>query len=144
MQMIKPREVVYAPAYVLAFYFPGHVGHWGYSFDCDAAGVVIESALRCDAARDNLRKCRAGEIDVLPPVVESFTARHVEPGEGRCSCGAIVQFFGGDETCSGCGRDYNGSGQELAPRSQWGEETGETAADYDAGYRGDGLGVGGW
>jgi len=38
-------------------------------------------------------------------------------------------------TCSGftntcrCGADYNMSGQQLAPRSQWGEETGETADD---------------
>ena len=38
-------------------------------------------------------------------------------------------------TCSGftntclCGADYNMSGQRLAPRSQWGEETGETADD---------------
>ncbi|MDF2534249.1 MAG: hypothetical protein K0R18_406 [Bacillales bacterium] len=25
-----------------------------------------------------------------------------------------------------CGVEYNGAGQALAPRSQWGEETGET------------------
>lgn len=31
-------------------------------------------------------------------------------------------------TCS-CGTDYNGFGQELAPRSQWGWDTGETVAD---------------
>ena len=31
-------------------------------------------------------------------------------------------------TCE-CGADYNSSGQELAPRSQWGAETGETAED---------------
>jgi hypothetical protein len=28
-----------------------------------------------------------------------------------------------------CGADYNMSGQMLAPREQWGEETGETVAD---------------
>ena len=32
-------------------------------------------------------------------------------------------------TCDICGRDYNSAGQELAPRSQWGEETGETWQD---------------
>lgn len=31
-------------------------------------------------------------------------------------------------------REYNSSGQMLAPREQWGEETGETAADYDRGF----------
>jgi hypothetical protein len=27
--------------------------------------------------------------------------------------------------CDNCGAEYNGSGQRLAPREQWGEETGE-------------------
>ncbi len=31
-------------------------------------------------------------------------------------------------TCD-CGRDYNAFGQILAPRSQWGEETGESLSD---------------
>jgi hypothetical protein len=32
-------------------------------------------------------------------------------------------------TCDTCGADYDGGGNLLAPRSQWGEETGETYAD---------------
>jgi hypothetical protein len=28
-----------------------------------------------------------------------------------------------------CGLDYNMSGQQLAPREQWGEETGETVSE---------------
>jgi hypothetical protein len=31
--------------------------------------------------------------------------------------------------CHGCGTEYNGSGQRLAPREQWGEETGEDWRD---------------
>jgi hypothetical protein len=31
-------------------------------------------------------------------------------------------------TCS-CGTDYNGFGQKLAPREQWGWETGENLID---------------
>lgn len=31
-------------------------------------------------------------------------------------------------TCS-CGTEYNGFGQELAPREQWGWETGENLVD---------------
>jgi len=31
--------------------------------------------------------------------------------------------------CLKCDLDYNFAGQLLAPRSRWGEETGETAAD---------------
>ena len=32
-------------------------------------------------------------------------------------------------TCPHCGTDYNSAGQQLAPRDQWGEETGESAED---------------
>lgn len=47
---------------------------------------------------------------------------------GRCSCGREVLLRGFTNTCE-CGADYNISGQRLAPRSQWGEETGESVAD---------------
>lgn len=47
----------------------------------------------------------------------------------RCGCGGKVVCEGFTNTCDRCGRDYNGSGQLLAPRSQWGEETGESLSD---------------
>lgn len=44
----------------------------------------------------------------------------------RCDCGAKVHCEDGwANECDRCGTEYNGSGQQLAPRSQWGEETGE-------------------
>jgi hypothetical protein len=52
-----------------------------------------------------------------------------EPAIGECACGARVTLDGFTCTCHRCGTDYNSSGQRLAPRAQWGEETGETAAD---------------
>lgn len=43
-----------------------------------------------------------------------------------CACGANFELLDWwEEICPKCGRSYNGAGQELAPRSQWGEETGE-------------------
>jgi hypothetical protein len=53
-----------------------------------------------------------------------------------CKCGEEMERHipGADVECDKCHREYNSSGQELAPREQWGEETGETAADYDAGF----------
>lgn len=52
----------------------------------------------------------------------------LENAIGRCVCGQIVEL--GRFTCScDCGRDYNWNGDELAPREQWGEETGESEAD---------------
>jgi len=35
-------------------------------------------------------------------------------------------------TCTTCKSDYNWAGQRLASREQWGEETGESAADIFA------------
>lgn len=57
--------------------------------------------------------------------------------EGRCACGQIVNLMYFTCTCRRCGRDYNSAGQELAPRWQWGEETGESLAEIlsvDGGY----------
>ena len=61
--------------------------------------------------------------------------RRVEgPKEGtfriviECECGEEVMCMGYTNTCD-CGIDYNMSGSHLTQRSQWGEETGETAHD---------------
>ena len=51
------------------------------------------------------------------------------PALGQCSCGEEVLLSGFTNTCDQCGKDYNLSGQELAPRSQWDEETGESLSD---------------
>ena len=52
------------------------------------------------------------------------THRKLEPAVGRCSCGRRVSLANFTNTCD-CNRDYNMSGQLLAAREQWGEETGE-------------------
>jgi len=51
------------------------------------------------------------------------------PAIGRCTCGCAVYLDHPTNTCEDCGRDYNLRGTLLAPREQWGYETGETAAD---------------
>lgn len=52
---------------------------------------------------------------------------------GVC-CGETLDLSAFTNTCARCGRDYNSMGQELAPRSQWGEETGEPWYAGDLGY----------
>lgn len=42
----------------------------------------------------------------------------------KCDCGEEIACSGFTTTC-GCGRDYDWNGTQLAPRSQWGYETGE-------------------
>ncbi len=51
------------------------------------------------------------------------------PAVGECdNCKRHVTLGNFTNTCE-CGCDYNMSGQKLADRSQWGEETGESVAD---------------
>lgn len=44
-------------------------------------------------------------------------------------CGVTFPCDDFTNTCADCGADYDSAGNRLAPREQWGEETGETAAD---------------
>lgn len=53
----------------------------------------------------------------------------------RCDCGGTLDLEGFTNTCPKCSADYNWNGQRLAPRSQWGEETGESLADIMGGRR---------
>ncbi len=46
----------------------------------------------------------------------------------ECTCGHKMDTPDFTNTCV-CGRDYNSCGQQLAPRSQWGYETGESVSD---------------
>ena len=51
------------------------------------------------------------------------------PAIGKCDeCNQTVELSGFTNTCD-CGADYNMSGQRLAGREQWGEETGESLSD---------------
>lgn len=47
-----------------------------------------------------------------------------------CDCGEECELAGFTNTCE-CGAEYNMSGALLAPREQWGEETGEHASDLN-------------
>lgn len=56
-----------------------------------------------------------------PDTYQLIEARVIE-----CRCGAHLSLESSwANECERCHTEYNGSGQELAPRSQWGEETGE-------------------
>lgn len=60
-----------------------------------------------------------------------FTAtRYSHPPILRCMCGAAVELLDCmTNACDRCGQEYNGSGQALASRECWGEETGEHPSD---------------
>lgn len=55
--------------------------------------------------------------------------REVERSVYLCDCGEEILCAYFTNTCHECGADYNMSGQRLAGREQWGEETGEHPSD---------------
>lgn len=97
----------------------------GFAFDCDKDGNLLPMS---EQKRASLDACLASG-DYRESEVITWHNRWREPAVGLCECGEEVYLDGFTNTCSGCGRDYNSAGQELAPREQWGEDTGESLAD---------------
>jgi hypothetical protein len=126
MKIIAHAQHRTSITYSLCFDWPGSPG-CGFAFPCNADGVVEQNGLWW--AR--LKACRSGTVDgkpIGPAYVERDKHTYRIPAVGRCGCGRTLDLRGFTNTCD-CGRDYNCVGQELAPRSQWGEETGESASD---------------
>ena len=104
-------------------------GELKYCFYGDASG---KPTFQTDKARKNYEQCLTGKDydgTELTLTTETYEATWTEPAVGRCSCGAEVVLEDFTNTCDKCGADYNRSGQLLAPREQWGEETGESLSD---------------
>lgn len=119
----------------------------GFFFECDAQGVPTNLN---QTHRECYEECLTGKVDVLACVsdpefvpgkdtvitrevvdhgIEEFHHSWTEPAVIQCDgCKRHVTLHGFTNTCD-CGADYNSSGQRLAPREQWGEETGEPLAD---------------
>jgi hypothetical protein len=60
--------------------------------------------------------------------VETCPQAYMHPTVVEC-CGQEIECPDFTNTCEICGADYNWNGSHLAPREQWGEETGEHPAD---------------
>jgi hypothetical protein len=126
--------------YLRGFYLHGRPGT-GYGFECDEHGNII---LPESARQDLSHPVFASILDAMtnPAYYDAGVERREHTYRHGllilCDCGAEVQLdgYGHDTDCDSCGASYNSGGQRLAPRSQWGLETGETAMDYDLGFAG--------
>lgn len=136
MKIIRRRELITTVGFLRQFDYEGHPG-WGYAFPCDEAGNLAP-ATNPDAAA-NCAKCVAGVAQSHPdggeprPLIDRGIIRteseYWQNAVGACDdCGAEVYLSGFTNSCE-CGADFNRSGQRLAPREQWGEETGESLSD---------------
>lgn len=118
LEIIKRGQRVMHEEFALRFDKVGHPGS-GYSFPCDINGNFIEE-------QDNPHRKENFERVKNDPNytfwgVQIYKHSYYEPGEGKCKCGRTVYLepdYGHGIDCD-CGRIYNMSGQELAPRSQW-------------------------
>lgn len=132
VKFIKHGQRVECRSYTHDFRYVDQPGA-GYGFDCDKDGNLKPDL--CEVAKENYAKCLTGEVDgrrVDDVGVMTSRWQYYDPAVIACEqCGTHVELNLGDycSTCDKCGADYNLSGQRLAPRSQWGEETGETLAD---------------
>jgi hypothetical protein len=131
-EIIRERKQVTGIDYVRRFSWRNDPES-GFSFPCDEQGNLTK-VLHPEGHR-NYVNCVSGVYDVVDHGVVAEPWSRWEPAIIRCVCGSpVVLYDAWLETCPSCQRDYNGAGQLLAPRSQWGEETGESLADMFTSY----------
>ena len=132
---IMPREPAEVTCHELVFKLEDRSGG-AFAFECDEHGHVYLGRLP-ELARHCLALCRKGEVDgyrMRPGVVRPSSQSHLEPARGRCGCGQqVVLDNAWVNACETCGKEYDGDGVELADRSLWSEETGESVLDTELG-----------
>jgi hypothetical protein len=130
MKIISEARFVEEVHYEMFYQWKDSSTYHGMAFACDKDGNIDMAVLeKKPAALDNYNKCINKIHDVKAPQLMTFRHSYKEPRIGRCDCGCEVILDRFTNTCDGCNRDYNMSGQLLAHRSQWGEETGESYCD---------------
>ena len=103
----------------------------GFSFPCDEQGNPLPGLSPAALANYDLCLSLTQAERMVDEGVVTETWRRYEPPVIQClRCpGEVMLSDAWLSTCLRCGADYNGSGQLLAPRHLWGEETGEHPAD---------------
>jgi hypothetical protein len=124
MEIIQHRESKTSIFFCLEFERKGEKG-CSYSFPCNEGGELEELNA---AAYFNYQKCINNPDRYINKGVQKHSCLCITPRIGRCECGEEIYLDGFTNSCD-CGRMYNWAGQELAPVSQWGEETGEHPSD---------------
>ena len=131
--IISERRVILNTIY--NWTFSHRNGRRAFSFACDINGNLILSKELdekgyVDTIIHNIVKCIQREEPPFDTLIDEGICKReymeVQPAVLKCYCGEEVELSSFTNTCT-CGTDYNMSGQQLADRSQWGCETGETA-----------------
>ena len=122
MKLIKERTTETKTYYTRGFTWKEDEQS-GFSFDCTKEGKMLNDN---KSALDNYNKCIAGEYEVNDLGIVENKESYRSPAIGICDkCNSKVELINNTNTCDKCETDYNMFGQQLAPRNQWGYETGE-------------------
>lgn len=135
MKIIQKRERIENTSFTL-FFGDKKCPRAGWAPSCDKEGNVLGGTLQPAAmaewkrVQSRMDAILAGtDAEYHPPEVQSFTNSYWQPAIGICdACKRRVHLDGFTNSCE-CGADYNMSGQRLADRSQWGEDTGESVSE---------------
>ena len=123
MEIIRQRERIEKQERGRDYLIIGSRGA-GYRFRAlDDEGNVVPEQLN-EAARENYEHCLQGVADgsIRDEGVTVHEWAYIRPAAGRCRCGEEVELSDAMTNECKCGRLYNGSGQELRPRSEWEED----------------------
>ena len=133
-KMISPRRKKTVLKRVREFLLNADHG-CGYSFPVDENDTVILS--NPDAEASFQMVITRPDLYEDMGVVEQKEV-YTEPAVLLCDCGHRVCLSTDPAECPQCGALYNLFGQRLAPREQWGYETGESYMDFAEFYDDDG------
>lgn len=125
LEIIQERELEVSQEYTLNWAYSegdSNLNGGGLSFPCDTQGNLDWDSLS-ECALKNLNRALMGELHFVGMQVREW--EYLTPRIGKCPCGEEIYLDRFTNTCDGCGADYNSAGQRLAPREQWGWETGE-------------------
>lgn len=129
LKLISERRIERWVEYSLCF-DTGKERHCGFSFPCNEQGGVDEISLSPEGLK-NYYDLLSGKTAYTRKYVEEVKCCNKIPAVMLCHCGRhldMVPDGAGAVDCE-CGRIFNLFGQELSPREEWGEETGESLAD---------------
>lgn len=121
MEIIKERTPVEEVRRTIEFEWPKDRGA-GYSFDADELWNPI---FRCELGKENYEACMSGKYKIDGPFRRTTKVTRMEPAQGKCSCGTIVELidqYHGACQCHGCGQWYNIFGQKLVSPEYWQED----------------------
>jgi hypothetical protein len=123
LKIISPRQRIESISYS-HFWERTDLPSAGYGPPCQANGDIDVSTVH-PCSLTTLEAIQTGQRpDLVYRGIREHHHRYTQPAVGRCVCGTnvILDYDHGDGIDCRCGRIYNMSGQELAPRSQWSED----------------------